>query len=84
MRKAIVSFPSKVGEDIEILESIELERQIIQSKEQFGDYKKQFPLHYPHVEPHFKSELREANTIIINENGGWCVAGEEIKIVKYL
>jgi hypothetical protein len=84
MRKAIVSFPSKVGENREILETIELERQIIQSRQQFGDYKKHFPLHYSIVEPHFKIELREGNTIIINEKGGWCVETEEIKIKQYL
>jgi hypothetical protein len=84
MRKAMVTYPSKVDTNGEILESIEVERQIIQSREQFGDYKKQFPLYFPHVEPHFKRELRENNTIIINEKGGWCVETEEIKIKIYL
>ena len=84
MKKAIVSFPSKIGDNKEILESIEVERKIIQSKEQFEDYKKDFPTHYPLTEPHFKRELREGNIIIINGNGGWCVEGEGIKIIKYL
>ena len=84
MRKAMVTYPSKVDDHGEIIESIEVERQIIQSREQFGDYKKQFPLHYPIIEPLFKRELREGNTIIINEKGGWCVETEEIKIKRYL
>lgn len=84
MRKAIVTYPSKVDTNGEILESVEVERQIIQSKEQFGDYKKQFPIYYPTVKPLFERELREGNTIIINNNGVWCIETEEIKIVKYL
>jgi hypothetical protein len=84
MREAMVQYPTLVGENGEILENSIFKRKIIQSRQQFSDYKKNFPIHYPHVEPHFKRELREGNTIIINEKGGWCIETEEIKIKQYL
>lgn len=84
MRTAIVTHPAKFDTNGEIVESIEVQRQIIQSIDQVADYKKQFPLYYHHVLPSFKRELKEGNTIIVNNNGGWCVENEQIKIKQIL
>ena len=83
MRQAMVSYPTLYGDNREVLKRISVPRFIITTKEQFAHHKELFKGHAI-VKPLFERELAEGNTIIINESGGWCTEGEEIKIEEYL
>lgn len=83
MRQAMVSYPTLYGDNREVLETISVPRFIITSKEQFAHHKDLFKGHNM-VKSLFERELADGKTIIINEAGGWCTEGNEIKIVEYL
>lgn len=84
MKTALVEFPILTDNENRVVETETFERQIIEDKRQFEDYKKSFPLQFGIVEKFFKRELENGEKIIINNKGGWCTETDTIKIKQFI